>query len=65
MLYRILPGTSIRLTALLPFRLNKPSPLAVYERFFEIACMRALGAGAINKMFINFLVVHFLDVRKE
>jgi len=59
--YRILPGTSIN-TALMPFRLNKPSP---YERFFEIAFMRALGAGAIDKLFIDFRLDHFLEIRKE
>jgi len=44
--YRILPGVSINAISA-PFRLNKPSS---YERVFGIAFMRAMGAGAVDKV---------------
>jgi len=57
--YRVLPGASINV-AIAPFRLNKPSP---YGRFFEIAFMRAMGAGAFDKVWRNRRIAEFLYFR--
>ena len=50
--YRILPGVSIN-AATMPFRLNRPSP---HGRFFELAFMRAMGAGAVDKVWRNLRI---------
>jgi len=59
--YRVLPGASIN-AATASFRLNKPSP---YERFFEIAFMRVLDAGAFDKVIRNLNIYDYLFMMQE
>ena len=57
---RVLPGTSFNVISA-PFRPRRPSP---YERFFETAFLRAMGAGALDKVFRNnrnALYLHKID----
>jgi len=56
--YRVLPGASINVVSA-PFRLNRPSP---YGRFFEIAFMRVMGAGGVDKVWRNKRLREFLTV---
>jgi len=57
--YRVLPGISINVAAA-PFRLNRPSP---YGRFFELAFMRVMGAGGIDKVWRNQRLREYLSIK--
>jgi len=59
--YRVLPGASINIAAV-PFRLNRPSP---YGRVFEIAFIRSMGAGGVDKVWRNRHHREFLSIRSR
>jgi len=59
--YRVLPGLPINVVSI-PFRLNRPSP---FGGCFETAFMRAMGAGAVNKVWRERRIYEYLTIRSE